>query len=44
MKEKIFSERCITLETTPPKTPKLDAMLEKLQKTGNCNNEYERQK
>ena len=33
MKEKIFSERCITLETTPPKTPTLDPMLEKLQKS-----------
>ena len=34
MKEKIFSDRCITLETTPPKTPTLDPMLEKLQKSG----------
>ena len=33
MKEKIFSDRCITLETTPPKTPTLEPMLEKLEKS-----------
>jgi len=33
MKEKIFSDKCITLETTPPKTPTLDPMLEKLEKS-----------
>ena len=33
MKKKIFSDRCVTLETTPPKTPTLDPMLEKLEKS-----------
>ncbi|GAX88070.1 conserved hypothetical protein [Lebetimonas natsushimae] len=33
MKEKLLSDRLITLETTPPKLPTIDPMIEKIKKT-----------